>query len=138
MNLSEIGVGFIQDRTIYEDKEIFAKNLKDLNHMSERDWETYSNLFDSMINFIRKPDLIIYLKASTDTLLSRINKRNRNFEKNIDPEYIHSLNIYYNKWISNLNEDKKLIINTDNFNVFEDFDELEEIYNKIRLKLNKI
>ena len=138
VNLSDINVGFIQDRTIYEDKEIFAKNLKDLKCMSERDWQTYVKLFDSIVEFVRKPDLIIYLKASTDTLLSRIRKRNRNFEKNIDPEYIHSLNIYYNKWISKINDEKKLIISTDNFNVFKDFDRLEEIFNEIRLKLKKV
>ena len=109
-----------------------------LKCMSERDWQTYVKLFDSIVEFVRKPDLIIYLKASTDTLLSRIRKRNRNFEKNIDPEYIHSLNIYYNKWISKINDEKKLIINTDNFNVFKDFDRLEEIFNEIRLKLKKV
>ncbi len=66
--------GFIQDRSIYEDKEIFARNLKDLNFMSTRDWLTYQNLFNEMINFIKEPDLIIYLKASTVTLISRIKK----------------------------------------------------------------
>ena len=100
IELSKIGGGFIQDRTIYEDKEIFAKNLRDLKYMTNRDWETYKNLFDNMGAFIRNPNLIIYLKASTDTLLSRINNRNRDFEKDVSPEYIHSLNVYYKRWIS--------------------------------------
>ena len=78
--------GFIQDRSIYEDKEIFARNLKDLNFMSTRDWLTYQNLFNEMINFIKEPDLIIYLKASTVTLISRIKNRKRDFEKDISVE----------------------------------------------------
>ena len=138
VKLSNIENGFIQDRTIYEDKEIFARNLKDLKLMSQRDWDTYSNLFDNLVSFIRSPDLIIYLKASTDTLLSRISKRNRDFEKKMDPEYLHSLNIYYDKWISKLNKNNTLIIETDNFNIFEDKDELLEISKKIENKLKEI
>ena len=138
VKLVNIKNGFIQDRTIYEDKEIFARNLKDLNLMSKRDWETYSHLFDNLVSFLRPPDLIIYLKASTDTLLSRISKRNRDFEKKMDPEYLHSLNIYYDKWISKLNKSNTLIIETDNFNIFEDKDELLEITKKIESKLIKI
>ena len=138
IKLSKINSGFVQDRTIYEDKEIFAKNLRDLKLMSDRDWETYKNLFDNMVQFIRKPDLIIYLKTSTDTLLSRIQNRDRNFEKNIDPEYIHSLNIYYDKWIAGLENDKTLIIKTDNFNIFKDIDKLNDIFNVIEKKVNNL
>ena len=138
IKLSKINTGFIQDRTIYEDKEIFAKNLRDLNYMSERDWDTYSHLFDNMVQFIRKPDLIIYLKATTDTLLSRIANRNRNFEKNINPEYIHSLNIYYDKWIMKLNAQNTITIDTNNFNIFTDETQFEIIKFNIKEKLNQI
>ena len=136
--LSKIDKGFVQDRTIYEDKEIFAKNLRDSNLMSNRDWITYKNLFDNMVQFIREPDLIIYLRTSTDTLLSRIQNRQRDFEKNIDPEYIHSLNIYYDKWISSLKTEKTLIIKTDNFNVFKDIDKLNDIFSSIDQKVNSL
>ena len=95
VKLMEKNKSFIQDRTIYEDKEIFAANLYELGHMSERDYETYSNIFKSMLKFVKKPDLIIYLKANTDTLMSRINNRKRKYESDISSEYIHSLNIYY-------------------------------------------
>ena len=138
IKLSKINEGFVQDRTIYEDKEIFAKNLRDLRLMSKRDWETYVNLFDNMVQFIRKPNLIIYLKENTDTLLSRIQNRDRNFEKNIDPEYIHSLNIYYDKWISSLNNDRTLIIKTDNFNIFKDTEKLNHIFKTIEKKVNSL
>ena len=70
----------IQDRTKYEDSEIFARNLHDLNIMTQRDWDTYSNLFNNMTRFLDKPDLLVYLRASTDTLISRIKNRNRDFE----------------------------------------------------------
>ena len=135
VKLKNIVGGFIQDRTIYEDKEIFAKNLNDLRFMSDRDWETYQSLFNNMTMFINKPDLIIYLKASTDTLLSRIKNRDRDFEKNINPEYIHSLNVYYDRWISKLDEKNTLIINTNEFNIFKDLDRLEEIFKEAENKL---
>ena len=135
IQLEQYNKGFIQDRTIYEDKEIFARNLRDLGHLSERDWATYENLFNSMIQFIKEPDLFIYLKASTSTLISRIENRKRDFEKNISPEYIHSLNIYYEKWISKIDKDKLLIIDTNNFNIFKDTDRLDEIVFLIKKKL---
>ena len=135
IQLEQYNKGFIQDRTIYEDKEIFARNLRDLGHLSERDWMTYENLFNSMIQFIKEPDLFIYLKASTSTLISRIENRKRDFEKNISPEYIHSLNIYYEKWISKIDKDKLLIIDTNNFNIFKDTDRLDEIVFLIKEKL---
>ena len=138
VELSKIGSAFIQDRTIYEDKEIFARNLRDLGYMTERDWKTYKNLFQNMVKFISKPDLIIYLKASTDTLLSRISSRNRKFEKNIDPEYIHSLNVYYNRWLSKLNNRYCMVIDTDNFNIFKDYDKLNSIKKTINNKLEQL
>ena len=135
VKLSNMKKGFIQDRTIYEDREIFARNLRDSGHMSERDWNTYSELFNNMSSFIREPSLIIYLKANTDTLLTRIENRNRSYEAKILPEYIHSLNVYYNKWISSLEPENVLIIDTNNFNIFKDFDMLEEIINLIKKKI---
>ena len=126
---------FVQDRSIYEDKEIFAKNLNDMKLMSDIDWDTYCNLFKDMIQFVDQPDLIIYLKASTSTLISRIKNRKRDFEVDISPEYIHSLNIYYDKWISKINKDKVLIVDSDNFNVFKDSDMYLDIKKSILKKV---
>ena len=134
----KIKKGFIQDRSIYEDKEIFARNLKDLGYMSNRDWETYKNLFDNMVNSLKKPDLIIYLKASTDTLINRIQNRNRSFEKDIDQVYLHRLNIYYKQWVSKMENFNVLEIDTNNFNIFNDLDKLDKIYDDIKDKLNKL
>ena len=127
--------GVIQDRTIYEDVEIFARNLRELGHMSDRDWKTYRNLFSNMVQFLDKPDIIIYLKASTDTLISRIKKRDRDFEKNINPEYLYQLNNAYNTWAKNEKSLKILTIDTNNFNVFKDKDKLEDIYKIIENSL---
>ena len=126
---------FIQDRTIYEDKEIFATNLHELGHMSKRDYKIYCNLFSAMVEFIKKPDLIIYLKANTDTLMSRINNRQRTYEAEISSEYIHSLNIYYNKWISTLDPNDVLVVETDDFNIFKDITSYKNIVKKIKEKL---
>ena len=98
--------GVIQDRTIYEDSKIFAKNLYEMGHLKERDYNTYNDLFITMTSYLKKPDLIIYLKASTDTLLTRIHSRGREYENKISPEYIHQLNITYDNWIKNLKEIK--------------------------------
>ena len=135
IRLMKMKKGFIQDRSIYEDKEIFARNLKDLKYMSEVDWTTYKNLFKDMVQFIEEPNLIIYLKASTETLISRIENRNRDFEKYISSEYIHSLNIYYDQWISKIPKDKVMIIDTNNFNIFKDTIMFDDMKNKIVNKL---
>ena len=136
VKLMEKNKSFIQDRTIYEDKEIFAANLYELGHMSKRDYETYSNIFKAMLKFVKKPDLIIYLKANTDTLMSRINNRKRKYESDISSEYIHSLNIYYDRWISKLPESEVLVVKTDNFNIFQDKDFYKNILDNIENKLN--
>jgi len=134
MSLSNGGV--IQDRTIYEDVEIFARNLNEMGFMDQRDWKNYRNLFSIMTSYLHKPDLIVYLKASTDTLLSRIKSRSRDYEKSIDPEYLHTLNVSYNKWISNLIDIPVLLIETDGFNIFEDNNQLETILNDIQERVS--
>ena len=95
----------IQDRTIYEDVEIFARNLYEMGNMDKIDWENYQALFAEMTSYLKAPDLIIYLRASIDTLITRIIARSRDYEKKIDPEYIHRLNISYDRWIKQ--EEKK-------------------------------
>ena len=76
--------------------------------------------------------------ADTDTLMSRIKNRNRDFEKDISSEYIHSLNIYYDKWINSLNKKKVLIVNTNSFNIYKDIHKLESIINSIKDKVGQI
>ncbi|MDQ7843490.1 MAG: deoxynucleoside kinase [Armatimonadota bacterium] len=88
----------IQDRTIYEDAEIFARNLYLQGLMDERDYRTYYELFTTMVGLLRPPDLIIYLKASIPTLLERIRRRGRDYEQGIRPEYLAQLDERYREW----------------------------------------
>ena len=128
--------GSVQDRTIYEDVEIFARNLHDMGLMTDRDWENYRNLFEIMTAFLRKPDLIIYLQASTDSLISRIQGRDRDFERSIDPEYLHRLNISYDRWIDGISDQEPvMVVNTNRFNIFRDADRLESILDEVRQRL---
>ena len=129
--MSKLKTGVVQDRTIFEDKEIFAKNLYEMKKISKRDWENYSGLFSSMVSFLKNPDLVIYLKASTNVLLKRIQSRNRDFEKNVDPKYIRKLNAAYNRWVDKEKRYPILTINTDNFNIYKDQQSFKKIENKI-------
>ena len=86
----------------------------------------------------KKPDLIVYLKASTDTLINRIKNRNRDYEKDISEAYLHRLNIYYKKWFAESNNFQVLEIDTNNFNIFKDSDKFDKICDDIKNKLNKL
>ncbi|MBC8345857.1 MAG: deoxynucleoside kinase [Candidatus Marinimicrobia bacterium] len=132
----ELDDGVVQDRTIYEDVEIFARNLHEMGRMDDRDWENYQNLFSIMTSYLRKPNLIIYLKASTDTLQTRIHSRGRDYENSIDPEYLHQLNVAYDQWIEKLKEIPVMIVETDQFNIFNDTDRFKSILEEVKNKLN--
>ena len=129
--------GVIQDRTIYEDVEIFAKNLYDMHSLNQRDWDNYRNLFKILIKFLKTPDLIIYLRANTDSLLTRIRGRDRSFEKDINAEYLYQLNISYDKWIDSLNSNQTMVIETDNFNIYKDKEKFKNIIINIKNRLEK-
>jgi deoxyadenosine/deoxycytidine kinase len=90
---------FIQDRTIYEDAEIFARTLHDQGSMTDVDYENYTSLFACMVDFLRKPDVILYLKAKPETLMERIGHRGRESEKGIQIDYIRRLNTAYDDWM---------------------------------------
>ncbi len=90
----------IQDRTIYEDAEIFARNLYLQGLMDERDYRAYHDLFQMMIEFLRPPDLVVYLRAPVEVLLERIRSRSRDFERQIPPAYLAQLNERYEEWVA--------------------------------------
>jgi deoxyadenosine/deoxycytidine kinase len=112
--ITERPTSVIQDRSIYEDVEIFATNLHKLGKMSERDYTTYKNLFAEMTSYLRAPDLLVYLKADIDTLVAQIKKRGRDFEKDIDINYLKELNKSYDEWINKYSFGRVLTIETDN------------------------
>ncbi len=90
---------FIQDRTIYEDAEIFARTLHDQGSMTKVDYENYTSLFHILVSYLRKPDLILYLKASPQVLMERIARRGRTSEQSIQVDYIARLNHAYEDWM---------------------------------------
>lgn len=91
-------VSCIQDRTIYEDVEVFAATLHRRGHLTGRDWENYCDLFNAMTSFLRLPDLILYLRCDVPALLSRIHLRGRESEKKITASYLEELNDAYEDW----------------------------------------
>ncbi len=119
----------VQDRTIYEDARIFAPNLHDMGLMSTRDFENYSDLFDLMMSLVGTPDLLIYLRSSVPTLISKIQKRGRDYEKSIRIDYLTGLNDKYESWIKDY-KGKLLVIDADNVdfaNRAEDFDKVTDM-----------
>ncbi|NIR51325.1 deoxynucleoside kinase [candidate division KSB1 bacterium] len=126
----------IQDRTIYEDAEIFAANLFRRELMPARDYDSYKNLYSAMVKTLKRPAMVVYLKASTWTLLSRIRRRGRAYERGIDREYLAQLNISYDNWIKRISEDwNVLVIDTDNYDINKDVDWLESILEEIKARL---
>ncbi len=126
----------IQDRTIYEDAYIFAPNLHAMGLMSTRDFETYSQLFETIKSQIKGPDLLIYLRATIPSLVNNIQKRGRDFEDSIRLDYLKRLNERYEAWISRYKEGKLLIIDIDDMNFAENKEHLGEIINKIEREIN--
>ena len=120
----------IQDRTIYEDANIFAPNLHEMGLMSKRDFDNYFHFFQTLKTLVQPPDLLIYLSASVPTLVGQIQKRGREYEENIRLDYLKKLNEYYNKWIAGYTEGGLLVIDVDK-NKFaernEDFGEIIQI-----------
>jgi deoxyadenosine/deoxycytidine kinase len=91
----------IQDRSVYEDAEVFARNLYLQGHISERDFATYNALYHTLCEFLPPPDLVVYLRASVDTLQNRIALRDRTYERKISDDYLAQLNTLYEEWIDN-------------------------------------
>lgn len=131
---SEISV--IQDRSIYEDVEIFASNLYQLGRMEKRDYLNYRRLFKEMVDYLKPPDLLIYLKADIKTLIKQIRLRGREFEKNIEYEYLKMLNTSYNRWIKRYSLGKVLIIETDEIDFVKNEKHFQNILSKIKKVLN--
>ena len=111
--LADGSENIVQDRTIYEDAHIFANNLHAMGLMASRDFDTYMKMFNIEQDLLPKPDVLIYLKASVPTLISQIKMRGREYEQNIDEEYLSRLNDKYNHWIENVYEGRVLVVDKD-------------------------
>jgi len=103
----------IQDRSIYEDAEIFARNLHIIGKMDARDYQNYVELFKVMMQYLKPPDLLIYLEARIETLLAQIARRGREYEQSIPREYLEQLDAHYKSWIKSYTAGPLLIIPSD-------------------------
>lgn len=136
LDIRKSGKTIIQDRTIYEDAEIFAPNLHDMSLMSTRDFNNYRSLFELMTRLIEPPDLLIYLRASIPTLVNQIQKRGRDYENSIRLDYLKQLNQRYEAWISKYHKGKMLIINVDEINFAENTEDLSKVIDRIDAQIN--
>ena len=118
----------VQDRTIYEDAEVFAAHLNRAGHISDRDWRMYQDLYGTLCSEIRKPDLMIYLRCPLKTLTKRIQQRGRDFEKAIPRKYLASLEQLYEEWFARYDLSPTVVIETDRLDYVERmFDRLEVV-----------
>jgi deoxyadenosine/deoxycytidine kinase len=125
--ISEGPSSVILDRVIYEDAEIFARNLYEIGKMEERDYQNYVALYEVMTEYLRPPDLLIYLRANVETLLRQISLRGRDFEQSIRREYLEQLNRHYEAWIGRYKLGKVLIVESDALDFVNRKEDLEQI-----------
>ena len=133
--MTESGESVIQDRSIYEDAEIFARNLHDIGKMDDRDYSNYVSLFQVMTDYLKSPDLMIYLRASIDTLVKQISRRGRSFEQGIQREYLEQLNKHYEGWITGYRRGPLLIVESDNLDFVNRQTDLEQVVSLVKARL---
>jgi deoxyadenosine/deoxycytidine kinase len=135
--ISEGPQSVVLDRVIYEDAEIFARNLFEIGNMEERDYRNYVALYQVMTEYLRPPDLLIYLRANVNTLLKQIGLRGRDFEQAIRREYLEQLNIHYEAWIKRYKLGPLLTVESDSLDFVNRPDDLGEVVRMIEQKLKE-
>ncbi|QEN07681.1 deoxynucleoside kinase [Oceanispirochaeta crateris] len=125
----------VQDRSIYEDAEIFARDLFRQNLISKRDFETYWRIYTIAVSLLQPPDLLVYLKASVPALEKRISLRGREYESSIPKAYLDQLNHLYNEWINNYSHSPQLILNVDDYDILNNGKDLSLVIKKIKDQL---
>lgn len=136
IQLQKQGAPVVQDRTIYEDAEVFAPILLKMGLIKQRDYTTYRNLYETLIGLIDPPDLVIYLQADFSTLANQIAQRNREYEDSIRLDYLKSLNAAYDAWYEGYNRSKKMVVSADDNNFHEDPEDLGKILNSIKAEFS--
>jgi len=134
-DLEQFPESTIQDRSIYEDAEIFAHNLFLQGFFQKRDYETYQTLYQTLCYSLTAPDLVIYLRASIPTLVDRITLRSRDYEQSISTQYLEDLNKLYEKWINKFTLCPKLTIPADDLDYVAHPRHLDLIIQKVQEKL---
>jgi deoxyadenosine/deoxycytidine kinase len=125
----------VQDRSIYEDAEIFARSLFTQGYFSPRDYETYRTMYETLTEFLPAPNLMIYLRASVSTLVKRINKRNRDYERKISSAYLENLNTLYEEWIKSFVLCPVLTVPADDLDYVANGEHLSLVISKVQEKL---
>lgn len=125
----------VQDRSVYEDAEVFARNLYRQGAIGERDYRTYAELYHVLTEFLPPPDLIVYLRASVDTLVRRIALRGRDYEKNISREYLGQLNELYEEWVSTFVRAPVLCVPADRLDYVQSEADVELVLRKVQERL---
>lgn len=136
--IQQSGSSVVQDRTIFEDAYIFAPHLENMGSLSQRDYECYKSLFDSVVGLVRPPDLIIYLRASISTLVDQIASRGRDYEDSIRLDYLRKLNERYEEWFQYYQTSKigRIVdVNVDELKFHENPEHLGVILNRVRAEL---
>lgn len=131
IDISQSDKTIIQDRTIYEGVYVFMQNNRAMGNLTERDFETYMELFEQMMSVVRQPDLMIYLKASVPHLVGNIQKRGRNYEQSIQLEYLENLNRRYDDFIYNKYNGRVMIIQKDDLDFLNNSKDLANIIDRI-------
>jgi deoxyadenosine/deoxycytidine kinase len=134
-NLAQHPNSVVQDRSVYEDSEIFARNLYRQGNITDRDYQTYRELYETAVQFLPPPDLVIYLRASADTLINRINSRGRDYERKISVDYLQNLNDLYETWIENFTLCPVLAVPADDLDYVAHPGHLRLIVSKVDEKL---
>ena len=125
----------LQDRTIYEDAEIFAKNLQRQRFIDKRDWRTYWELYETISSSLRPPDLMIYLKCPVRTLKDRIRLRGREMEKDIPTTYLKRLNDLYEDWFKSYKMSPVLVLPTDTLDYLTNLVDRVDLFKQIEKHL---
>ena len=136
VQIRKSGKNIIQDRTIYEDANIFAPNLHAMGLMTNRDYDNYSALFKLMESTVQAPDLLIYLRSSIPNLVNQIHKRGRDYENSISIDYLSRLNERYEAWIHGYDKGRLLIIDVDPLDFVENAEDLGQFIEKIDSEIN--
>lgn len=134
VEISHSDKDIIQDRTIFEDACIFAPNLHGQGYMTDRDFDNYSDLFDTMMTLVKLPDLMIYIRSTVPNLISQIDKRGRECERTIRTDYLTGLNDRYEQWISQY-KGNLIIVDGDTQKFESDPEAFANITRKIDAKL---
>ena len=135
IDISKSEKTIIQDRTIYEGVYVFMQNNRAMGHLTERDFETYMELFEQMMTVVRQPDLMIYLKASVPHLVGNIQKRGRDYEQSIKLEYLENLNQRYDDFIYNKYKGRVMTIQKDGLDFLHEPKDLAKIIDRIDSEL---